>query len=350
MTCRTVATSILIFVVSVFAALALFEVYARAIKPPVPLWTRAHEMLYQAPESYMRYRPYIGLLEEPFSNAYPFTVAGDERATKEKAPGTLRVIILGGSVAQSRGLELRPDRKDFDNSPRFSPPGAWWKRCSADFARVGSGSVEVLPAGIQATVTTQEVIRILTADLLDWHPDAIVMLDGHNDVYASRLRGVRPGLDLFAPFRRFFFEHPLAFGLYKLFSWSEGASLIFKAYAERKIAKEITSRTAEQIAERMTKNYVVAHAIAKGIGARFAVVHQPTAWMHLEPSMAETFDRISELTRQWAERERVPFFSYLRLLDGRRELFYDQVHFTGEGYELLCASLSRDLAPMIATH
>ena len=347
--CRAVATWLSIIFGSVLIALSLFEVYERAIAPPTPAWTHAQEMLYHAPGAFMRYHPYVELIEEPFSGAYPFTIVGDARATKEKAPGSLRVIVLGSSVVKSPALEIRGSSKDFAYSPRFNPPGAWWNRCADDLAAAGTRPVEVLPAGIPGAVTTNEVINILTADLLDWRPDAIVMLGGHNDVYASSVRSRKPGVDLFVPLRRFLMDHPLAYGVYQLFSWFEGANLLFETYAERNIAHELVRSTPEQVAERMTKNYAVAHAIAKGIGARFVIAHQPNDWINAQPATAEFFDRVVDYTQRWAAGEGVPFFSYLRLLSARRDLFYDPVHFTGEGYELLCAQFSKDAAPIIAT-
>lgn len=352
---------------AVFGALLLFEAFTRFAMPAQPAWADAQIFLATASTSSALgdYHPYIGMIEEPFSGAYPFSAVGNEpRASKQKPADLFRIIVLGSSVAQSPALERTAS--GFALSEKFSPPGAWWRGCAARMTQEAARPIEVLSAGIQSVVTTNEVAKLLTADLLDWSPDMILMLDGFNDAYTSVVEGRAPGIDLAVPYTRFRMEHPLATGLYRAFSWSKGATALFQVYAERSMRADLPYPPADAVAERMVKNYSFARAVARGAGAKFAVLTQPAAALHAPPhnraatipeeaqasvaeKVAPALTTIEAALRVWSEREGVPYHSYLRLFDGKPPpIFYDWVHFSGAGYRVLCDALARDLAPAIS--
>jgi lysophospholipase L1-like esterase len=95
--------------------------------------------------------------------------------TREKRPGVARVFVLGGSVAWGWGID-----DDAQAIPALMQ------------ARLGP-SVEVLNAAVIGYLSVQELI-LLETELLDWSPDAIVVLDGWNDFYFAALtpEGERP--------------------------------------------------------------------------------------------------------------------------------------------------------------
>jgi len=92
--------------------------------------------------------------------------------TKEKPPGVARVIVLGSSTAF--GLGVRGDDRIFT---------ALLER-RLDEAPPDGRRVEVLNAAVGAYNSTQELI-LLTTELLDYSPDAVLVFDGFNDFYIA---------------------------------------------------------------------------------------------------------------------------------------------------------------------
>lgn len=88
-----------------------------------------------------------------------------------RAPGRRRVLVLGGSVAYGWGVP-----SDGETIP-----------ARVERALAASGvQAEVWNAGVIAYASTQELI-LLETELLQYAPDAVVLLDGWNDLlYAGR--------------------------------------------------------------------------------------------------------------------------------------------------------------------
>jgi lysophospholipase L1-like esterase len=100
---------------------------------------------------------------------------------REKAPGTARAIVLGGSAAFGHGASA--DEKVFH---------ALLERALAARAPAGR-RVEVLNAATVGYESRQELVSLET-ELLDYAPDAIVLFDGWNDwFYASTTTDPRGG-------------------------------------------------------------------------------------------------------------------------------------------------------------
>jgi lysophospholipase L1-like esterase len=91
--------------------------------------------------------------------------------TIAKAPGTARLVVLGGSAAFGHGA-LSDD--------------AVFAAVLERLLRERGRKVEVLNAGVMGYQSTQELV-LLATELLDYAPDALLVFDGWNDCFYAAL-------------------------------------------------------------------------------------------------------------------------------------------------------------------
>jgi lysophospholipase L1-like esterase len=87
--------------------------------------------------------------------------------TREKQPGTIRIITLGGSTMAGVG----------QSSYEKSIPGYLQAKLSAAYP---GKHFEVVMGGYVALVSAEEMVALSTK-LIDYHPDLILVMDGFND-------------------------------------------------------------------------------------------------------------------------------------------------------------------------
>ena len=104
------------------------------------------------------------------------------KAPKVKAAGKYRIILVGGSVARST------------HQPYDQTISSLLERELN--ARLGTGNIEVVNAGMSAYVAEQEFIFIQLV-LQHYQPDMIIVLDGYNDLGSFDIN--RPNDPSYAP-------------------------------------------------------------------------------------------------------------------------------------------------------
>ena len=180
--------------------------------------------------------------------------------TKEKAPGTLRVILLGGSVLYSGLAGARLEEYGRVSSAETIAP--YLEAMLAADPRFAGRPVEV----INAAVNFNRIVEIASAYLeeyLHWQPDLVVVFGSVNNFYwyrrAGDLAAGHTALQMKHPFRLEFErqvnEHSLAAFLER--AWRTGA--------EHSAALALASKASVALADRLVQ---VALRLAAPVTAR----------------------------------------------------------------------------------
>lgn len=129
---------------------------------------------------YWQYDPYLLWIAKPGIKGFDmhgsfkmnnYAFRNDYDIAKEKTPGKLRIIVLGGSVAWGAGA---------------SSNQTVWTKVLEDLLKENNVSAEVLNAGCAGYISFQELIY-LQFKLLDFSPDLVIVFDGYNDLFMSSL-------------------------------------------------------------------------------------------------------------------------------------------------------------------
>lgn len=235
---RVVATLAVLALVAELASQALIYVYAG--KPFQSLSTyrwSAYGLVRNNPELTS---PGFEIEKNGFRSVRAFT--------KEKAPGTLRVILLGGSVLYSGLAGVRLEEYGRVSSAETIAP--YLEAMLAADPRFAGRKVEV----INAAVNFNRIVEIASAYLeeyLSWQPDLVVVFGSVNNFYWYRRTGDlaagRTALQLKHPFRLEFErqvnEHSLAAFIER--AWRTGA--------EHSAALALASKASVALADRLVQ-------------------------------------------------------------------------------------------------
>ena len=256
-------------------------------------------------------------------------------------PNSVRVFVLGGSSAYGVGA-TQPDRR-------------WYAVLERSLTESLGKRVDVIPAAMVGHVSTQERLA-LELMVLPRQPDAVVILDGWNDVALPALFGVRPGdpydqgilygdfYSAFGGFRRGIARH----------------SALARYLVHRSMARAVAARQAELLAspERMAQYAASTASVYVDNLTRMLerCGHQrlPCA-AFLQPSRdvitrgAEEDRRHALIVASYAEirarlRQTPPGASARDLSELLpADLFVDDVHFNDEGH----AAVARAMQPVV---
>jgi|GEM_PF-891006 len=110
----------------------------------------------------------------------------DTPVSIDKPANTIRIIALGTSALYGIGASAPyPTHRPLFNGETIT--GVLEASLNDRLAASGSGfRVEVINAGVSAYQTFHELMY-LNADLLDYAPDIVINIDGHNDFYGTEL-------------------------------------------------------------------------------------------------------------------------------------------------------------------
>lgn len=274
-------------------------------------------------------------------NYQPFVMFGPEWDTVAAPhryvapPGTVRVLIVGGSTAQ--GFE--PVILEQALVRRF--PGRTFQVVNAAYG------------GYEAR---QEVV---VASL--WGPPlaprVVISIDGANDL-ESRLRVPRPGTFYLDPAYRLYLTRPFAAPFAYLLSRSQAYSGMRRLAARYQVGpvEEYLDAVPVYVAAQRSLNVV-----ARGMGASRVMVLQPfsaykepqsdqerafTAYKYREAVVKQLFDRAHQELTTLAATDGVAYLDGRFLYQGVAEtIFSDDVHFaTEKGYRLLADALAAKLS------
>ena len=211
-----------------------------------------------------------------------------EEVAEQKQPGTLRIMAVGGSTT-------------FDSFVS-SDAHTWPARLSEKLRISKTGRrIEVINAGVPGYRSLDNLIRLQT-ELHRYRPDIIILLDAHNDIFASFSESARPPrtfekrpdeVDPAAPWTRWLENHSMLY-----------TKVAHRAFAMKRQAREPAkgdpSPVRERYAEDFERNLSSFVMIAKSMGIE--VVLPQIVTMSGVGVTHETDSKISEI---WARA--VPF-------------------------------------------
>lgn len=260
-------------------------------------------------------------------------------------PNVVRVFVLGGSVAYGVGASQR-DRR-------------WYAVLERSLTASMNKEVRVVPAAMVGHVSTQERLA-LELMVLPREPDAIVILDGWNDVALPALFGVRPGdpYDQGILYEDFY----SAFGGSR--KWLAQRSYLVRYLSHRSMAKTVAAQQAELLA---SPDKVAQYAASTSSVYLDNITRMLDRCDHeripclafLQPSrdvaseeqgegranvlVVASYNRIRDRLRETASGGRVVDLSALL----PPPLFVDTVHFGDEGHEAVAGAVHSAVIGML---
>jgi lysophospholipase L1-like esterase len=280
----------------------------------------------------------------------------------EKAPGVLRILVLGGSTT----FDTQVSRDD----------AAWPARMQAWLGELAPNRpVEVINAGVPGYTVMDNLIRLQT-ELFRYQPDLLLLYDGHNDLFGSlragsrgegaQLRNDRPGeVPAVTPWGYWLGRHSLLYGkLVERFRAIGFRRLkATPAHAASPILADTTTIPGLDDFERDVSSFV---AVARSLGIRTAIagvvnVSGADASAEADPavrrtwSLAVPFASPSSVLKAYAgyngvlrsvsNRERVPFIATagFGLVGSGLYAEDDPIHFNDRGADRMGEAMARAL-------
>ncbi|MBI1314397.1 hypothetical protein GC176_24135 [bacterium] len=316
----------------------------------------------------------------------------DSDVTIVKPAKTVRIIALGTSALYGIGASAPyPAHRSLSNDETIT--GVLEASLNSRLQRSGSDfRVEVINAGVSAYQTFHELMY-LNADLLDYSPDIVINIDGHNDFYRTEL------IDRWAEYgystsilvdeyngRTFFL--PWLTGVRAVAPYSNFFNLIEKAnkrvwyltkveqplpHTPHRVPLSLADFEANirEIAHRsFLRDLWQIHQLGQRQGYEHCVFLQPEVvlepaesltghdqeiqqitLLRLSEKAAETMRRIHDLLPSLFEAEEIPFHDVSALTplnEANDDLYIDYCHLTPAGTRLVAKQIEEVLFPMVA--
>lgn len=285
------------------------------------------------PTPFVGYAPAPGPLPSGHINAQQFRYDRDVPLRKTK--GVCRVFVVGGSTAYGAGA-----------SSNAATVGGRLEALLNASAKGEGRPFEVVTAAASSWTSTHERILIENR-LLDFEPDLVIALSGHNDAYWSAA-----GEDV-----GWFRSHQDEYHHLLLHS------LLHCNFGESLPARIARPPVAEDVAVvRLMRNVRAAHAALAGYGSAYCFALQPTTASLRAPRTPREasstrhnacLTKYLDKYRQALEDLSAPGFSFVDLtqifddLDPSQEVFIDGCHFGDRGNDLIAQALARHVAPFL---
>jgi hypothetical protein len=106
----------------------------------------------------------------------------DENTSREKANGTYRIFVMGGSTAYGLGALTKTGRQKYPVIKNDETIDHYLEGFLKD--RISQKRVEVINAAITSHFSHHHLIY-LNQTVLKYHPDMVIFIDGFNDYYPS---------------------------------------------------------------------------------------------------------------------------------------------------------------------
>lgn len=256
-----------------------------------------------------------------------------------KPPGTCRIFVVGGSTAFGAGA----------GSNETTVAGFLERELNASGQPDGR-QFEVVTAAACAWASAQERI-VIENWLVDFQPDVVIALSGHNDAFWS---AQNRNVNWFRGFQEEYFFTLINAAV----SQHQGRTFAAEIARDRQPADAATSTA------RLVRNARGSARALEAVGAQYAFALQPilscsnkprTPRETQAPSLAKEADLIARFAdfRRGLAAEQGGNFHYWDLspifdqCDGQSEVFLDGCHFGDRGHEQIALALSRLLAPLL---
>ena len=270
----------------------------------------------------------------------------------EKAPGTYRIIIVGGSGAMGYGSS--------SDDTAFSQV---LENMLNDASK--NMKFEVINAGLASAISAQELVLLVT-ELIDLKPDMVIVFDGFNDIVGSVINDRRPNY----PWRFETVEKALKVSPTKLFinkrlNNFRLTKLIIKKMEEIKKKEALDNLSPNQAGlTAYIGNIKKMAMIMRGLSIEPVFIMQPNLYFKKDPSSDEKeilaseppalesivkpmFLKAREELASLSKADNVAFFDFTGIFDGNPEtIFFDSVHAGDRGQEII----AREILKLIAGH
>jgi len=206
-----------------------------------------------------------------------------------KAPATVRIMAIGSSTTFDPGVSS--DASTWPARLQF-----WLSKLKADHP------VEVINAGVPGYRVIDDAIRLET-ELFRYHPDLIVLYEGHNDLFGALRRGREPSgtvtdtpdeVPVVTPWGHWLSRHSLLYG--KLVA--KLAVLRFSASGRRALSRAAGPSNEAMIdsgAQQFQRDLTTFLAVARSLGTRVVIPEL----VHASGAGAAN-ERESTLLRVWS--------------------------------------------------
>ena len=315
----------------------------------------------------------------------------DAPVSIEKPAKTIRIIALGTSALYGIGASAPyPTHRPLYNDETIT--GMLEASLNQRLTQNGSEfRVEVINAGVSAYQTFHELMY-LNADLLEYSPDIVINIDGHNDFYGTELT------DRWAEYsystsilvdeyngRSFFL--PWLTGVRALAPYSNFFNLIEKAnkrvwyltkvekpllntpHRETPPLEDFEANVSEIARRTFLRDLWQIHQLGQRQGYEHCVFLQPEVVLesaegltehdreiqritieHMSDEGPETTRRIREILPSQFQTEQIPFYDVSQLTPlntAKDDLYIDYCHLTPAGARLVAEQIEQVLFPMV---
>jgi lysophospholipase L1-like esterase len=274
-----------------------------------------------------------------------------------KPDGEIRVFVVGGSTV-------------FEGDPPLPV------LLEAELHDRGLTAVRCFNYGVLSAVSGQELARIVF-EVVDLEPDLVVMFDGGNDLTSPVQYDPRPGY----PFNFIVYEaNPLlgrdvsAYPKWTLLAYGSNVlrALAPGVFTDRFVDLErvrseagyLSPEWRDRIASGYVGNLVKAQRISRAFGSDFSAFFQPLVFFkrtlgHEEQKIAAPLEGFGKMARDLRLRVRLEL-QRARSRQGlvardlsdifdsiEEDMFYDIIHVTRPGKEILARAMAEDVGPRI---
>lgn len=253
--------------------------------------------------------------------------------TAKKAPGTFRIVCLGGSTTfglyETDETKTYPAQLEAELNRRYSAP-----------------TFEVINAGTPGWSSAEDLIN-LAFRVLELEPDLIITYEGVNDVFA--MRNLEEGRSDYSLFRRpIYFKPPGPFVraligpskalrlLYYYWYGPENVGFDINTLAVKKPPADYEQRLYSATGKYLERNLINIVALAKANGVIPVLATMGHGPWH------PAIDRTAEINRKVAAERGAILVDFER--QGRPEYFTgDRIHLTREGNQALARAVAEEL-------
>jgi len=328
--------------------LGYFPGFFKAINSAyTPFDVKTGEGLYYAhPYTAYDMKPGYGIPGEVTINSYGFR---GKEFSETKAPGTYRIVALGGSTTYGIGLE------EDGTYPYFLEEILQ--------ERLGTDKIEVINAGLVSATTAESLSRFLLK-VVPLDPDMVIFYEGYNDLPPRMFKDYTGDYYHFRkipyykpPFLSRFLLYRIAVSGFKASLHYPNTTLLSHTWKFENLPAEESGRienfnkTSSAIYKR-NLSYIIDVAKARGIPivlSTFAIDDDAPDWNEHMPEAlwAEGIGQNNAAVRELAEEYDTPLIEYYEYGLENKDLFLDSIHMTSEGNEKMANFFADTLAPII---
>ena len=303
-------------------------------------------LYYTHPYTAYDMKPGYGIPGEVTINSYGFR---GKEFDITKAPGTFRIVALGGSTTYGIGLEE-------DGTYPYHLEKVLQER-------LGTDKVEVINAGLVSATTAESLSRFLLK-VVPLDPDMVIFYEGYNDLpprmfndYSGDYYHFRKIPDYKPPFLSRFLLYRIAVSGFKASLHYPNTTLLSHTWKFENLPEEESERienfnnTSTDTYKR-NLSYIIDFARARDITivlSTFGIDDDAPDWNDHMPEelWAKGIGENNAAVTELAEEYDLPLIEYYEYGLRNKDVFLDSIHMTSEGNEKMANFFAGTLVPII---